>query len=201
MMKMSVVGTVNKKSRVSRRIQKITKGKASHVLVRFKDSVNDVYFESHWGSDGKTKKTGVRGPIPVKKLDEWAAKDPENRRIFYTGWINIPEESVQLSYNMASWAVKNVKYSRVQIFQNWIAHRLGFYFAKRKGGAERMTCSEFASTLIPTALLATQIRIGYITYDMIVPSSDKYQTGLLEAVARMNECEVQDVCCISSLNS
>ena len=197
-MKMAVIGTANNKSRVSRKIRKITKGDASHVLMRFTAGDEDVYYESHWGKDELHEKTGVRGPLPISRLNAWCAKDPENRVILDSGYLDLPESAVQNARKMAQWAVDNVKYSRLQIFQDWLAHRLGFYIARRKGGPEAMTCSEFVSTLIPTAVLAQEIRIGYITYDMIVPSSTVYQTGILEACGRLNSSPIVEVKSLTS---
>lgn len=189
-MKIAIIGTANHKSRVSNRIRKITKGGASHVLARFTAGDEDVYYESHWGKDEETGKSGVRGPLPITKLNDWKSKDPDNRFIYETGYMDMPESAVQNARVMADWCVDNVRYSKTQIFQNWMAHRTGVYMGKRKGGPGRMTCSEFVSTLIPTCMLATEIKIGYITYDMIVPSSHTYATGILEAVARMNKSAV-----------
>jgi len=154
-------------------IPRITGGLYSHVIVIFLlDDGSEVYFESIWKKDETTQKTGVRGPLPISKIEEWMAEHPKDRQFDRqpkTGWLPLSDEEVERAYSMVMNAVNEIEYAKLQILQNWVERRLGVYIHIGNGSNKKWTCCEVPLRILPSRVWTYFSLLNY-TADDFAPS-------------------------------
>lgn len=167
--------TRDRKSVLGRRISAITGGLYTHAVIIFYEGDSPVYFESSWSTNGNEKKNGVRGPYSIKKIEKWEAADQDSR-LFITqpqfGYLPLTEAEALYAYNLACESVHTIKYSKIQLFKNWLAQRFYIHIHFGKGTPKRWTCSEFCLRLMPSRVW-TYYEMLNLTADDVVPSGTK----------------------------
>jgi len=157
-MKMRWGYTVDRSEIISRAICRITGGVFSHSFAIFYDDPDHAgapyYFESIGKRDATTGKTGVRGPIALGNVQQWAQERP--RRLFALqpaeGFLPFTDEECRAAKAKLLAAVPRVSYAHSQILQNWLAQRTGVRVSFRFGSVDRWTCSETCVRVTPRRL-------------------------------------------------
>lgn len=160
----------------------ITGGKYDHVLIAFEKPGEHFYYESIWKKDPVTGKTGVRGPVPWKELEDWLAESPQHRMY---------EQALPYDGNKCRQAVKfleahvgRIRYAYWQLWQNVKSFLFGMGIRPGAASRDKWTCSETVAQvwaeIDPGAAL--KYLLGYLSFDQIAPSGPRF--GLKEAVEK-----------------
>ena len=158
-MKMYFGYSVDRSSIVSKGICRVTGGDYAHCFVVFEESEGKpFYFESiskkvkHRSEAGiDLWKNGVRGPVPLDNLIEWADEKPTLHMYELTDVLPFTEEEVRESYKMLCIACHDVDYATLQCANNWVESRLGIYSTTKwfRNAGTHWNCSE---TLMRTCI-------------------------------------------------
>jgi len=129
-------------------INRVTGG-PGHVFVEFlekENGDNDRFtFDSTIQKDPRTKKNGVRGPLPISVWEDWYEEDPYNRHLYFIPvqyYLPLTQEEAYQALHRLTHAAHAIKYARLQLPQNWVANRTGIQMSWRQGSPSRWTCSE-----------------------------------------------------------
>jgi len=158
-MKMRFGYSVDLTSIVSRGICRVTDGDYAHCFAVFDEAEGDpFYFESisktvkHRSEAGVDLwKDGVRGPVPLKNLEGWAAEKPTKHIYELTDYLPFTDEEIQETYRMLCIACHDIQYATLQCANNWVESRLGIYATTKwfRNAGTHWNCSE---TLMRTCI-------------------------------------------------
>ena len=168
--------TTDRRTLVGRAVCYVTAGPWSHCLTIFRGMGEPFYFESIGKWDKTTGKTGVRGPIPLKNLQDWVGEAPG--RSFATqpaGKATLPfaEAHCEAVYDMLCEAVHDIGYAYLQCANNWLESRTGIYIhIGHKLSRRDWTCSELCTHCIPS-IWWKEYGLLYARADEIVPSGNQ----------------------------
>ena len=190
-MKMRIGYSVDADETVGQVICRVTGGPFSHTLIVFDDVdqtglTGSFYFESISKRDPNTRKTGVRGPIPLVNLLDWQKENPGSRSIEFSAHLPMDKDELKDAWRKLQAAKRRIKYAYLQCANNWIESRLGIYIHfGRKRGVKRWNCSETVIRILPSRF--------WIYFDLldcraddIVPSGSKMES-VREGVRKLLE--------------
>ena len=175
-MKVRIGYTANDGKILSRLIRWITGGRYSHCLVIFENGAETMYFESWHRKDEVTGKTGVRGPIPLHKITDWANQD-RTRHIFATqpagdDWLPVSSGEAFDMFDKLCLSARRVKYAPLQLFANWMEQRIRWTIRRNGGSKTKWTCSETVLRVLPHRARRYFDLLDY-NADSVVPSGTK----------------------------
>lgn len=150
------------------------------------DGLIRFYMESIATKDKITGKTGVRGPYPWSKLEEWEAKN--KRRKVITQPLPLTSKQSAIMCHNALEAIWLIEYAHVQIMRNWSGYRLGRGVPLRRRSRLKWTCVEFNVRMlsaVDAAMAVEALDLGDILYDEYCPSG-KRGPGLYEKIEELN---------------
>ena len=183
-MKTGFFYTAIRRNFVSWIIRRVTGGPYSHVGIYFVDhrAPHDVYFESHWDKWEKNGKSGVRGPLPLVKLQAWGATDSRHILKIQDALPVTEDEALDMFVALDD-ATRSIHYARLQLLKNWVRARLGLMWYWGHGSDRHWTCSETAVRVLP-ARLWSHYGIPDKIADGIMPSG---VNGVYEATEALLE--------------
>lgn len=164
-----------------------TGGYWSHVSMRFElDEVEPqsiVYFESIWKTDPDTGKSGLRGPIPIANLEDWAKEDPHHK-VYFQPWLPVTPQEALEAYSFLMRHVPLVKYAKLQLAQNVHYALTGRWTIRRSNKPDLLwQCAETIGRALPLRIQRDFFGIGDAVFGMLVPSGTR-GIGIME---RMEE--------------
>jgi len=172
MFKVKLAYTHDSKSLTNEAIRRVTGGPA-HVVIAFIHHDETLYFESIWKKDPVTKKDGVRGPLPIMRIQNWLVEKP-GRTIEWQpvdGYLPFSFEETEKMFADLCAAVHTVKYAKLQIVQNWISGRANIRISRGEGTRNKWTCCEAPVRVFPLRFLDC-LRIRSISADDFFPGGD-----------------------------
>jgi len=178
-MKVQFVLTVDRKGLLSRLVRSASGGEFSHCLILFTTAKDEkIYFESinkRCANMGGKDKTGVRGPIPLERLEEWLGESTERRARYlpaYGRYLPFTEDECEYMYKFLCAAARVVSYAHLQIIKNWISLRTGVNLKIASGSHKTWTCSETCMRVVPSRFWRYFDMLNY-TADDVVPSGTR----------------------------
>lgn len=205
-MKAQAFFTANTRSLVSLPIMSSTGGKYAHTGILFTCNYHDFlvlqvnnpsvdwsdiptdtdgkcrfYFESVSKKDVITKKSGVRGPLPLNKLCKWHHRSPKTHKFMLLD-IHCCNQEDMIPFLIT--ATSDIKYAFRQIWRNWLTFRWNKGTPLSKRSADKWTCSETVARTVAHADPKYAIRVlkvGKFLYDDYAPSSPK-GAGIYELI-------------------
>lgn len=175
-MKMGLFYTRKLGDPVSDSIALITGGYWSHCGVRFlldeSEPESEVYYESVWKVDKDTGKDGLRGPIPMANLIEWAEEDPHNK-LYCQPWLPIELDKCLLAMGTLNEVVPQIRYAKLQLLKNARYALTKRWTINGTASKEHWHCAEvIGRTLLVAApeIAIDRLDIGNVVVDMLTPS-------------------------------
>lgn len=144
-----------------------------------------MYFESIWSMDGRTRKTGVRGPYCYSKLVKWAGES-EHRVLDLQDVLGLSESDIWMALQKALDAVPFIRYAKLQLWSNWKRLRLGAGIRPSMRTRDKYTCVEYCAVILPPWYQVDVLDCLYNLIEELPPSSGRIG-GLRERVEAHNE--------------
>lgn len=171
-MKAKLILTGDEEKALSKYISHWTETDYSHCALGFENADehgNTQYFESIWKKDRVTGKTGLRGPMPFKKLLDWQHAKPVTRHLT-TIEITLPDSAVHRAYDFMVDHVPLVEYGVFDILKIAMAKKISLMVIPDAKTDHEWTCSEAVARALPPLLQVRALGVGEITYDMYAPA-------------------------------
>jgi len=170
--------TMNWRKWASKQIARATGSLWSHIsIVFYIGDTAPVYFESIWKTQNRGD--GVRGPIAYQRELDWAAEDPDYRRVELQpldGFLPLSFEEAEAMYRFYCAAVaEGIGYAKLQLGQNLFTSLTGLHIHRGRGSYDRWTCSE---TAVRGLGVAPEVLLKYFDYhncraDDFAPAGNK----------------------------
>jgi len=164
---------------VSKAIHAVTGGPA-HVAIEVtsvsEGEVFDVsYFESIWKKDKRLGKNGVRGPIPIQSLVDWAVEKPGRTLEMQpaVGYLPLTQDEALVAVLQLREARDVIHYATLQLVQNWMAAALRTRLSFGSGSPKTWTCCEVpVRTRVIPARYWGYLGMDHINADEIWPGGE-----------------------------
>lgn len=179
---MVAIYTTDMKSKiVAGSIRFATQWNRSHVLLAFTETFRldgdflGDYFESINKVDMITGKTGVRGPVPMGNLFEWAHKDPENHKITMQPLPWFTDLEIEETRRRLQDACNLIKYPKIteQLLDNAKMLLSGYKFGipPINRNITQWDCSETVVRAVPEWFRVEALNLGEWLYEEYVPGT------------------------------